>query len=46
MLTTGQDLQNRVSEFVHFLRRGSTALFRFSEEFMTHQRLRSIALKG
>lgn len=46
MLTTGQDPQNRVSESMHFLRRGSSALIRFSEEFMTHKRLRSVALKG
>lgn len=46
MLTTGQDPQNHVSESTHFLRRGSDALIRFSEEFMTHKRLRSVALKG
>lgn len=46
VLTTGQDPQNHVSESMHFLRRGSDALIRFSEEFMTHKRLKSVALKG
>ena len=41
MLTTGQDPQNHVSESMRFLRRGSDALIRFSEEFKGPQRIRN-----
>lgn len=44
-LTTGQDPQPCVWVYAFFEKRFD-ALIRFSEEFMTHKRLRSVALKG
>lgn len=43
---TCKHVQNCVYASVHFLRRGSLALLRFSEGFTTHERLGSIAFKS